>query len=245
MIAAARLLLMIGLAGLGADAEAPGGDMVLIPAGPAILGGVGHSTMPGPMRVDVPTFWVDRFEVTNVQYRAFVAASGHEPALFDDDPALNAPDQPVTGVTWADAAAYCRWAGKRLPSEVEWEKAARGTDGRIYPWGSSKDLTRAHLSGEAPVSVTAFPGDVSPYGVRGMAGNVSEWVGDQFLGGGFCGHAAGRVNTTAAPSPRAYIRGASWAALPHMAKSYHHLWDYPDAVAEFVGFRCVRAADGG
>jgi len=154
----------------------PGMDFV--PGGPAVLGYVYYTGLFGPRPYDVAPFWIDRFEETNAQYRDFVAATGHAPAAFDDDPALNQDDQPVTGVLHQDALDYCKWAGKRLPTEVEWEKAARGTDGRLYPWGNDKDLSRAVISGAAPVSVTASPGDISPYGVRDMAGNVSEWVAD-------------------------------------------------------------------
>ena len=154
------------------------GEMVYIPAGNATLGYVYYTGLYGPMPYDVAAFSIDRFEVTNADYVAFVADSNHAPAAFYDDPDFNQPDQPVTGVLHDDARAYCAWAGKRLPTEIEWEKAARGTGGQIYPWGDDPDLSRAHLSGKVPVSVQDFPGDISPYGVRGLAGNVSEWVAD-------------------------------------------------------------------
>ncbi len=163
------------------------GDMVEIPAGPATLGYVYYTGLYGPMPYDVAAFRIDRFEVRNADYSAFVAATGHAPAAFYDDPEFNQPDQPVTGVLHNDARAYCAWAGKRLPTEIEWEKAARGTDGRLYPWGNDADLILAHLTGETPVSVQEFTGDISPYGVRGMVGNVSEWVSDtRTARGGIC-----------------------------------------------------------
>ncbi len=152
--------------------------MAFVPAGKATLGYVYFTGLYGPMPYDVPGFWIDETEVTNADYQAFIAASGHAPAAFADDPAFNQPDQPVTGVTHDDAQAYCAWAGKRLPSEIEWEKAARGTDGRIYPWGNKPDLNRAYIAGETPISIARYKDDISPYGVRGMAGNVSEWVAD-------------------------------------------------------------------
>jgi formylglycine-generating enzyme required for sulfatase activity len=152
--------------------------MVAIPAGEAILGYVYYTGLYGPMPYTVAAFSIDRFEVTNTKYSDFVTATGHAPAAFADETEFNQPDQPVTGVLHSDAQAFCAWAGKRLPSEIEWEKAARGQDGRLYPWGNDPDLSRAYLSGETPVSVVSFEGDISPYGVRGMAGNVSEWVSD-------------------------------------------------------------------
>ncbi len=176
-------LAAVGVLAIGAGAfatlspSAPGG-MALIPAGEATLGYVYYTGLYGPMKYPVDGFWLDRFEVTNQQYAAFVKATGHAPALFADEDDLNQPDQPVTGVRHGDAIAYCEWAGKRLPTEIEWEKAARGEDGRIYPWGDEADLDRAHLTGEAPVGIHRFKDDISPYGIRGMAGNVSEWVSD-------------------------------------------------------------------
>lgn len=153
-------------------------QMVTVPAGPATLGYVYYTGLYGPMPYEVSAFHIDRFEVTNAEYAAFVAATGHAPAAFSDDDEFNQPGQPVTGVLHADAMAFCGWAGKRLPTEIEWEKAARGTDGQIFPWGNDENLSRIHISGKAPVAVNEFPGDISPFGVRGMAGNVSEWVSD-------------------------------------------------------------------
>jgi formylglycine-generating enzyme required for sulfatase activity len=166
-----------GAAALGVWPSAHG-DMVKIPAGQATLGYVSYTGLYGPMPYSVAGFSIDRFEVTNAQYAKFTAATGHTSAAFADDPEFNHPDQPVTGVLHDDATSFCAWAGKRLPTEVEWEKAARGTDGRIYPWGDDADLTRAHLTGTGPVPVTDHADDISPYGVRGLAGNVSEWVAD-------------------------------------------------------------------
>ncbi len=153
-------------------------EMVLVPAGPATLGYVYYTGLLGPMPYQVDEFRIDRFEVTNAKYADFVAATGHAPAAFYDDEDFNKDTQPVTGVLHSDAIAYCAWAGKRLPTEVEWEKAARGTDGRIYPWGDTKNLGLAYISGKTPIDIDKYPEDTSPYGVRGMAGNVSEWVSD-------------------------------------------------------------------
>lgn len=173
----------LGIIGLGAGAWfalAPPTDreMVHIPAGQAILGYVYFTGLYGPMPYEVDGFWIDRFEVTNTQYQEFVADTGHDPAAFFEDPEFNIADQAVSGILYDDAVAYCDWAGKRLPTELEWEKAARGVDGQIYPWGDAMDMSFAHLTGSAPVSVNSFETDTSPYGVRGMAGNVSEWVWD-------------------------------------------------------------------
>ncbi len=152
--------------------------MVHVRGGPAVLGYVYYTGLYGPMAYQVDGFWIDRFEVSNADYAAFVQATGHAPQAFWDDPEFNRPDQPVTGVRHDDAVAFCAWAGKRLPTEIEWEKAARGQDGRIYPWGNAPTLELAKLDGDAPAPVDGYPGDVSPYGVRNMAGNVAEWVAD-------------------------------------------------------------------
>ncbi len=270
----AAVAVLIAVAGASAIAfaassqgeRAPGRDMVLVPAGPAILGADNRLAMWGPKTYSVEAFHIDRFEVTNADFGAFVSATGRKPALFADDAAFNQPDQPVTGINWQDAVDYCRWAGKRLPREIEWEKAARGISAQVYPWGNAFDAKAAHLSGEAPVSVTSHPRDKSPYGVRGMAGNVSEWVMNrQKVRAGVCGKGhnhhrgshAGRegkpMDGTHKPAIKqavadafsgsktcAFIKGNSWSGRLHMTRLSNRMWDYTDALAEFVGFRCAK-----
>ncbi len=169
-----------------------GAEMVLVPAGPFLMGSLdGDADEAPPCVVTLPAFYIDKFEVTHAQYAQFVEATGHLPPI--DWPRGLMPSKlarhPVVNVTWADAAAYAKWAGKRLPTEAEWEKAARGTDGRIYPWGNSaagkkaasgedaKD--RAHPEGRT-FPVGSFPDDTSPFGVMDMAGNVWEWTADWY-----------------------------------------------------------------
>ena len=228
-------------------------EMVLVPTGPAILGAGLPTGLPGPAPYEVDGFWIDRFEVTNTDFAKFVAATGHAPAMFSDDDAFNGADLPVTGINWADANAYCEWADKRLPSEIEWEKAARGPEGQAYPWGAEFNATNAHLSGETPVSILAFEADESPFGVRGMAGNVSEWVSDtRMAAAGICGeghHGHGGHGAAAAAMPMtpgetcAFIKGNSWSGRPHMTVASNRMWDYTDTFAEFVGFRCARSVN--
>ncbi|MEK7603721.1 MAG: SUMF1/EgtB/PvdO family nonheme iron enzyme [Patescibacteria group bacterium] len=143
--------------------------------------------------VYVDAFLIDRKEVSNADYNLFIQATKYpdRDARYKNDVNLNGPLQPVVGVTWDDAYAFCKWAGKRLPLESEWEKAARGTDGRIWPWGSNWDPNKSNhgTGGEpgtdasdgflytAPVGATE---DISPYGVLNMAGNVFEWIDGDF-----------------------------------------------------------------
>lgn len=166
--------------------EAPN-PMVIIPAGPFIMGTDNRLPDEGPAHtVDLPAFAIDLYEVTNLQYKAFMDATGHRsPAHFRNRtfPAGKA-DHPVTFVTWDDARAYCAWAGKRLPTDEEWEKAARGADGRMFPWGNQFDINKAntpqrwgrlgHNGDTTPVG--AFPDGRSPYGLYDMSGNVWEWT---------------------------------------------------------------------
>ncbi|RMF89553.1 MAG: formylglycine-generating enzyme family protein, partial [Nitrospinota bacterium] len=134
--------------------------MVLVPAGEFIMGSTSEDidqllqqfpstnrelfTHEMPQhRVYLDAFYIDKYEVTNRLYQRFVEATGHRKPEYWGDSDLNGPEQPVVGVSWYDAKAYCEWAGKRLPTEAEWEKAARGTDGRTYPWGNEWDGRRA------------------------------------------------------------------------------------------------------
>jgi formylglycine-generating enzyme required for sulfatase activity len=142
--------------------------------------------------VSVSAFYIDKYEVTNDRFQAFVEATQYE---TDAEKASSTQtwrtafsadrgDHPVVWVSWNDANAYCQWAGKRLPTEAEWEKAARGTDARFWPWGSYWDPSRLNVDDGMPDTTTtpvgSFPEGASPYGALDMAGNVWEWVNDWY-----------------------------------------------------------------
>jgi rhamnose transport system permease protein len=176
-----------------APAIQPESDTVEIPAGPFNMGATDGNQNETPVHaVDLPAFLIDRFEVTNANFDAFTRATGYQTDLEKKGTGKNwrsyftpdKADHPVVKVTFADATAYCTWAGKRLPSEPEWEKAARGTDGRTFPWGNLWDasLANVRLTGlRGTAAVGSFPGGASPYGVQDMAGNVGEWTSSPFV----------------------------------------------------------------
>lgn len=219
-------------------------EMVLIPAGEVRLGTDNKTDLTFGTEVDahvvfVAAFYIDRYEVTNAQYAKFIAETGHRKPKFWEDPRLNAPDQPVVGVNWEDAEAYARWADKRLPTANEWEKAARGTDGRLYPWGDAYDPTRGNFDdggsmdgntdGYAmiPAPVGNFTQGISPYGLHDMAGNVWEWVTE---------HSETIHNKSYA------IRGGSWtngAGDTRTTVAYIYPAQCSDHSSS-VGFRCVK-----
>jgi len=162
-------------------------QMILIPAGEFIMGTDKRLPDEGPEhKVTLKAYYIDRYEVTNLQYRKFNNETHRRsPTHFRNRtfPPGKA-DHPVTYVSWEDADAYCHWAGKRLPSDEEWEKAARGSDGRMFPWGNEFDIKRANtplrwkklsqFGDTTPVG--AFPQGASPYGLMDMSGNVWEWT---------------------------------------------------------------------
>ncbi|MGH7272912.1 MAG: formylglycine-generating enzyme family protein, partial [Nitrospiria bacterium] len=170
---------------LAAENNTPEG-MVHIPGGKFIIGSTGQEGKVGfqigvdemPQRViNLAAFSIDRYEVTNVQYQRFIEATGraapvdpHDPLYYswvNGKPPAGQEDHPVVYVSWADAEAYCRRAGKRLPTEEEWEKAARGTDGRTWSWGNTFDGARCNVSESSPLwtaPVGSYPEGVSPYG---------------------------------------------------------------------------------
>ena len=166
-------------------------EMVTIPAGPFVRGTMSGGFDEQPQRtIYLDTFSIDRYEVTNHQYQQFVAATGHRKAAPPSRYAksmgkMRSPNQPVVYVSWDDAVAYCRWKGKRLPTEAEWEKAMRGTDGRLWPWGNQEkpngaNWGRVQDGHDDSARVGTFPTDQSPYGVMDGAGNVIEWVADWY-----------------------------------------------------------------
>lgn len=168
--------------------------MVTVPAGEFLMGnpeGTGRADEWPQRSVYLDAFAIDQVEVTNERYLAFVTATGHRnpPNPYANGPLSSAKgieQLPVVQTTWYDAKAYCSWAKKRLPTEAEWEKAARGTDGRLFPWGNdSATLKRANFDREweddrTLYPVGSLPAGESPYGVKDMAGNAREWVADWY-----------------------------------------------------------------
>ena len=171
-------------------------EMVLVPAGEFSMGDDQDDDEKPTHRVYLDAFYIDKYEVTNAHFQQFVQAMGHrtQAERAGDNMTWRAPrgsgssiagleQHPVVRVSQEDAKAYCTWAGKRLPTEAEWEKAARGTDGRIYPWGNQFDSKRGNFAGrtKGTVPVGSYEGGQSPYGAHDMAGNVWEWVADWYL----------------------------------------------------------------
>lgn len=165
-----------------------GMEQVFVPEGEFMMGKPGTPDFDSPEHlVYVDAFWIDRVEVTNQKYAACVDAGACSPPFTEENPFYGKwvyRNLPVTFVNWYQATEYCAWAGRRLPTEAEWEKAARGTDQREYPWGKADATPRLanyaeSLIGE-PVSVYRYPSGASPYGALNMVGNVREWLADWF-----------------------------------------------------------------
>lgn len=188
-----------------------------------------YATEHSPHRISLEAFYIDRHEVTNERYGSFLKATGYKrPSRFASYPQLNGAQQPVVGVGWQDAEAYCKWSGKRLPSEEEWEKAARGTDGRIWPWGNEADDKRYNGRSavyNAPYKVGSYPLGKSEYGAMDMAGNVWEMTTGTWANGKRVIRGGSYLN------PLAYVRvTVRWAA------------EDPQRGANWLGFRCVKDA---
>jgi formylglycine-generating enzyme required for sulfatase activity len=161
--------------------------MVRIPAGPFQMGSNDRHPDESPLHVvDIPTpYDIDLYEVTNAEYRDYLRATGRSSKGIwpggDFPPDL--ARHPVANVNWFEAKAYCEWRGKRLPTEAEWEKAARGTDGRMYPWGNTMDVSRANIAESRighTMPVGSYPKGRSPYGLYDVAGNVWDWTEDWY-----------------------------------------------------------------
>jgi len=156
-----------------------GSELVLVPAG-VFKAGDAEVDDNKPREIKLPAFYLARNLVTNAQYKKYLAAipQASKPDYWDDE-RYNQPEQPVVGVSAEDAEGYCKWAGFRLPTEWKWEKGARGTDGRRYPWGEptpTKDRANFNMNVGQSTPVGSFPKGASPYGLMDMAGNVWEWT---------------------------------------------------------------------
>lgn len=223
-----------------------GGDdapMVLVRAGEFIMGSEeGESDEKPVHRVYLDAFSIDAYEVTNARYGAFIQATGRRAPMYWNDAQYNVPAQPVRDVTWSDAEAYCHWAGKRLPTEAEWEKAARGTDGRTYPWGNQWDRTKANTSDGGPgkpMPVGSYEGGKSPYGAYDMAGNVEEWVADWYYPI-YYKRSPSRNPKGPASGRARVLRGGSWTDPPQDVRAANRALPPPDLWSDTIGFRCAK-----
>jgi formylglycine-generating enzyme required for sulfatase activity len=164
--------------------EIDGMEMVYIPAGIFTMGSNDSENEQPVHEVYLDGFWIDKYEVTNAQYAACVAEGEcGDPCYASDLTDTAISDHPVRCVSWYQARAYCGWADRRLLNEAEWEKAARGTDGRLYPWGNQAPtpfLANYYKHVGGTTAVGSYPAGASPYGVLDMAGNVREWVWDYY-----------------------------------------------------------------
>ncbi len=220
-------------------------QMIEIPGGALMMGSDkgGPDSKPAHS-VDVPTFSIDKFEVTNSDFKKFADATGYktDAEKSGDKPwsayAAGKDNHPVVKVSWNDAGAFCKWAGERLPTEAEWEKAARGTDGRTYPWGNDWDPKKANVK-EAGIrgttAVGSYPAGASPFGVEDMGGNVWEWTAS------VAEHYPGNSTASKLYGANLYIvRGGGWFDVKEQVASYYRNSAVPTTANDDLGFRCAK-----
>ena len=232
-----------------------GAPMRLVPAGEFMMGSNdGLDNEKPPHRVYVDAFYMDKFEATTSRYKRFLeGADLKEPEYWETRGILSSPtweeygDRPVVGVTWHDADAYCRHYGKRLPTEAEWEKAARGTDERKYPWGNQEpsrsranyDEKRAWEGYRTLSASGSHQSGKSPYGIHDMAGNVWEWVADWY-DDGYYKNSPNRNPKGPSSGDSKVLRGGSWGNHPDNLRSADRGGVDPTSVHNAFGFRCLQ-----
>lgn len=253
-ISIAASVLVLLMAGVSAHAESAGAakDMVPIPHGEFMMGSSEHADE-SQHRVVLDHYLIDKYEVSNERYKAFMKATQHPAPAYWDDPRLSKPNQPVVGVSWTDADAFCQWEGKRLPTEAEWERAAKGPAGdNHFPWGHTVDPKKAnygqHVGRTTPVD--SYPEGVNGFGVYNMAGNVFEWVADWYEPSYYKQSVA--LNPKGAEQgynfakqgPVKVLRGGSWLAPETSLHASHRFWNQPDnnSYGVGLGFRCAKSA---
>lgn len=224
-----------------------GREMVLVPEGVFTRGSVDGDYDEKPQQdIYLDAFYVDKYEVSVKDYEVYRKATNYVtptvPFFQGDEKVLSVPENPVVGVSWHDAVNYCRWANKRLLTEAEWEKAARGPHALTYPWGNEFLAQRTNIAGtedgyEFMAPVGSFPMGRSFYGVYDMAGNVSEWVEDwydQFY------YAKAPMMNPSGPeaSKNKVFRGGSWDARKTDVRTAKRFAATPGRKDSILGFRC-------
>jgi formylglycine-generating enzyme required for sulfatase activity len=202
--------------------------------------------------VALPAYLIDRNEVTQSDYQRCIFAGACTPPVAAQLDTIDSPDDPVVGVTWYQAAAFCAWLGGRLPSEAEWEHAARGRDGRVWPWGAEPptcDRANFEACGGATRLVGSAVMGHSPLGARDMAGNAAEWVADWYDEDEYWRRAgpggSGTVDDPRGPPAGVakIFRGGSFASGARTLRtSYRGAWA-PSLAKSYLGFRCARDVD--
>lgn len=243
-----------------------GMTMLCVPAGNFLRGSNDSYTIyeeSPAYNVYLDTFWIDQTEVTNQMFAAFLNARGNQSEggstwynPYDPNTSfisksggswVVAPgheNAAVSNVSWYGAYAYCAWTGKRLPSEAEWEKAARGTDGRIFPWGNTLDCSRANVKDcgyTFPRPVKSYPSGASPYGAYDMIGNAWEWVNDWYLVEYYQTPNASNPSGPATGDKKV-LRGGSWTNPELYARASIRGWSLPYVTGNSFGFRCAANA---
>lgn len=205
--------------------------------------------------VSLDSFWIDRTEVTNEQYKLCVQESSCDTSVYANDGRYNGDEQPVVGIDWFSAEAYCTWTGGQLPSEAQWEYAARGNDGRLYPWGNEFDGQKLNFCDSncgsdwkddnyndgyafaAPVG--SYPAGESWVGAVDMAGNVWEWVADWYYNTNYHDNSPNVNSASPTGSEYKVLRGGSWVSTATFVRSARRYYnDLADRIGDF-GFRCV------
>ena len=216
-------------------------EMVLLPAGKFLMGSnAGLPDEQPPHQVSISAFYLDRYEVSQIAYQTFLEARGKGQSSLPN------PERAATMVSWTAAADYCQQLGKRLPTEAEWEYAARSAEGRIYPWGNAPPTrSQAHYLGghsKGPFEVDSLPQSATPEGLFHLAGNVAEWVQDWWDHGYY---ATSPAADPSGPAEGDYkvVRGGSWSQpadeLRTTARAYHSM----DRGSGYIGFRCAKSAE--
>jgi eukaryotic-like serine/threonine-protein kinase len=240
-----------------------GGPMVFVPAGEFWMGcneQVDNECMHDEKpyhKVYLDAFSIDKFEVTQGEYSECVKAGKRKGGCQDNTKydGFTGDSQPVVGVTWDQAKAFCEWAGKHLPTEAQWEKAARGTDGRKYPWGNTFDGTKLNFCDKncdsfwadknvddgyaktAPVG--SYPNGSSPYGALDMAGNAWEWVAD-WCGEKYSSSSPDKNPTGPSSGTNRVLRGGCWTFEPQFVRASDRNNIVPAYRDDLWGFRCAR-----